>query len=204
MPRPRVLVADDHLLVGEGLCKLLESDFELLGLAQNGRVLVSEARKLKPDLIVLDVAMPLLNGIEAARQIRRFLPEVKLVFVSQQLGQAYVHAAFAAGASAYVSKQSASSELRSAIREVLKGGSYITPILDRRSTPSGPHGRELTPRQREVLQLIALGKTRKEIASLLSISPKTVEFHKASIMDELNLRTTAELTLFAMQEGLVA
>ena len=213
MPK-RLLLADDHALMLEGMSRLLASEFEIVGTAMDGRTLVTEAERLQPDVVVLDIGMPELNGIEAARRINKSLPDCKIVFVTQQLDAAYVHAAFAAGGKAYVAKQSASNELVEAIHRALRGHYYITPLVptkpgerlvfDQRQNPSEFFGSALTPRQREVLQLVAEGKTTKEIASLLNISPKTVEFHRNSLMDELGLRTTAELTRYAMLRGIIS
>jgi DNA-binding NarL/FixJ family response regulator len=211
--RKRLLLADDHILMLEGLSRLLSAEFDIVGSATNGRTLLAEAERLRPDAVVLDVGMPEMNGIEAARRLSKSLPSTKIVFVTQQLDPAYVHAAFAAGARAYVAKQSAASELVEAIRLALRGLYYVTPLageeaaefsnLRSRSNPADMFGAELTPRQREVLQLIAEGKSTKEISSALNISPKTVEFHRNSLMDELGVRTTAELTRFAISRGIV-
>jgi len=174
---------------------------------------VSEARRLNPHVIVLDVGMPEMNGIEAARHIMTFLPETKLVFLTQQLGIDFVRAAFQVGASAYVSKHSASAELLTAIRSALRGDFYVTPLLaafdieslrDPRKNPAELFGKQLTPRQREVLQLIAEGHPMKKISASLHISVKTVEFHKSALMSGLGLRTTAELVRYALEQGIVS
>jgi DNA-binding NarL/FixJ family response regulator len=210
----RLLLADDHALMLEGLMHLLAGEFDIVGTVPDGRTLVTEAERLKPDVVVLDIGMPEMNGIEAARRLNRSLPSCKLVFITQQLDPAYVHAAFAAGARAYVAKQSASKELVEAIRRALRGYYYVTPLvgkraaelaaLDPRKNPAEFFGSALTPRQREVLQLVAEGKTTKEISSLLHISPKTVEFHRNSLMDELGVRNIAELTRYAISRGIVS
>jgi DNA-binding NarL/FixJ family response regulator len=210
----RLLLADDHGLMLEGLSRLLAGEFEIVGTAENGRTLVSEAERLQPDVVVLDIGMPELNGIEAARRVNKALPHCKIVFVTQQLDPAYVHAAFTAGAKAYVAKQSASKELVYAIHMALRDHYYVTPLvgeeafqratLNPRRNPAELFGSALTPRQREVLQLVAEGKTTKEISALLHISPKTVEFHRNSLMDELGMRTTAELTRYAISRGIVS
>jgi len=212
MPK-RLLIADDHGLMLEGLSRLLSGEFEIVGTATDGRKLVAEAERLRPDVVVLDIGMPELNGIEAARQVSKSLPECRIVFVTQQLDPAYVHAAFTSGARAYVAKQSASSELVEAIRRVLNDHYYVTPLVGSKAAelmalhpnrnPSEFFASALTPRQREVLQLVAEGKTTKEISSALHISPKTVEFHRNSLMDELGVRTTAELTRYAIARGIV-
>lgn len=212
MPK-RLLLCDDHALMLEGMSRLLSAEFEVVGTAPNGRALMSEAERLRPDVIVLDIGMPEMNGIEATRRLSRSLPEAKIVIITQQLDRAYVRAAFDAGAKAYVAKQSASTELVEAIHRALRNRFYITPLVDRdvaervafqpTRNPSEFLGGGLTPRQREVLQLVAEGKTTKEISVILQISPKTVEFHRNSLMDELGVRTTAELTRYAIQRGIV-
>lgn len=209
----RLLLADDHVLMLEGLARLLAQEFEIAGTVANGRDLLDEAERLKPDAIVLDIGMPEMNGIEAARRLNKQLPEVKVVFVTQQLDPAYVHAAFAAGAMAYVAKQSAATELVHAIQMALSDRYYVTPLagkeaaqsanLDPGRNPAEMFGGRLTPRQREVLQLVAEGKSSKQIAAALNISTKTVEFHRNSLMDELGVRTTAELTRYALSRGIV-
>lgn len=209
----RILLADDHALMLDGLARLLEGEFEVVGTAIDGRSVVSEAERLRPDVVVLDVGMPEMNGIEAARRISKVLPSTKIVFITQQLDPAYLHAAFNAGAKAYVAKQSAANELVAAIRMALRDRYYVTPLAmkgaaeylpsDSRTNPSEMFGAELTPRQREVLQLVAEGKSTKEISAALNISPKTVEFHRNSLMDELGVRTTAELTRYALSRGII-
>jgi DNA-binding NarL/FixJ family response regulator len=208
-----ILIADDHTLMLEGLVRLLSTEFEVVGTAPNGRVLLEEAQRLKPDIAVLDVGMPELNGIETANRLMKILPSTKIVFVTQQLAPAYLHAAFAAGAKAYVAKQSASNELISAIHMALEDRFYVTPhagteaarltSLNPKQNPAEMFGTKLTPRQREVLQLVAEGKSTKQISASLGISPKTVEFHRNSLMDELGLRSIAELTRFAVSQGIV-
>jgi DNA-binding NarL/FixJ family response regulator len=211
----RLILADDHPMVLEGLIGILRNDFEIVGTATNGRALVELAERLKPDIILLDVSMPEMNGIEAARRIHKTLPSAKIVFVTQQNDQAYVRAAFEAGAIGYVSKQSAGEELRHAAQLVLQGRYYVSPFAierdpnlevmhESRSKPSDLFGGLITQRQREVLQLIAEGKSTKEIAELLKISAKTVEFHRAGLMNELGLRTIAELTRYAVAHRIVS
>jgi len=213
MPK-RILLADDHLLMLEGLSRLLSSEFEVVGTVKNGRDLLSEAERLRPDVIVIDIGMPELNGIEAARRLTKSLPGAKLVIVTQQIDPAYLHAAFSAGARAYVAKQSAGKELVQAIHMALRDNYYVTPLageeavqlqaLDPKRNPAGMFGARLTPRQREVLQLVAEGKTAKQISVALHISPKTVEFHRNSLMEELGVRTTAELTRYALSRGIIS
>lgn len=215
MTKPRILIADDHSIVLAGLCKLVEADGEgeVVGTAEDGRALVEEAQKLRPDIILLDISMPLLNGLDAARQIRKLVPECKLIMLTMHATPTYAAEAFKAGVSGYLIKRSAASELKHAIQAVLRGQHYMTPLITKDVLDSALHPPEgnvrkrppstLTSRQREVLQLVAEGKGTKEIASLLKISVKTVEFHKFRIMDELDLHSTAELTKYAIAEGLV-
>jgi DNA-binding NarL/FixJ family response regulator len=212
--RKRVLLADDHALMLEGLVRLLSDEFEIVGTAVNGRALLEKAQHLAPDVVVLDIGMPEMNGIEAARRLNYLLPNVKIVIVTQQLDPAYLRAAFNAGAAAYVAKQSASSELIQAIHLALNHRFYVTPHAGAEAAyymrvqpgvnPSELFGGSLTPRQREVLQLVAEGKTSKEISALLGISAKTVEYHRNALMDELGVRSTAELTRYAVSRGIVS
>jgi DNA-binding NarL/FixJ family response regulator len=216
MKKARVLLADDHTLVVEGIKKLLEPHFDLVGTVEDGRALLEAAKTSKPDVVLVDISMPLLNGIDAARQLRKILPDAKIVFLTMHADPTYVTEAFQAGGAGYLLKRSAASELVFAIEEVLKGRYYVTPAVakdvlrdvfgdaeaSRREPPT--KGPSLTPRQREVLQLVAEGKSIKEIASILDISIKTVEFHKARIMDELDLHTTAELTKYAVAHGIAS
>jgi DNA-binding NarL/FixJ family response regulator len=212
MARPRILLADDHTLVLEGLSKLLERDFELVGTVEDGRTLVTLANELEPDVVVLDISMPQLNGIDAARQIHKLVPNCKLIFLTMHAEPHYAQEAFQAGASGYLLKRSAASELTQAIHAVLKEQFYITPAITKEIfTPFFNQSRHqlsnkdlLTPRQREVLQLVAEGKCSKDIANILNLSVKTVEFHKSHIMKELDLHTTAELTKYAISHGLVS
>lgn len=214
MMRPRILIADDHSLVLAGLHKLVEGEGEVVGTVEDGRALVEEAQKLRPDIILLDISMPLLNGLEAARQLTKLVPGSKLIFLTMHATPTYATEAFNAGASGYLIKRSAASELKQAIQAVLRGQHYLTPQIAKdvlAATLHHPGGQMrqrpvamLTPRQREVLQLVAEGKSAKTIASILHISVKTVEFHKARIMDLLDLHSTAELTKYAVAEGLVS
>ena len=212
MSRPRVLLADDHTMVLDGFRKLLEEGCEIVGVAEDGRTLLRKAQELQPDIVTLDISMPQLNGIDAARKLKKILPLTKIIFVTMHADPAYVNEAFKAGASAYLLKRSAGSELVQAIQLALDGQCYVTPLVTKglvRSVISA--GRPvvlkeepLTARQREVLQLVAEGKTVKEIAVTLNISPKTVEFHKSQVMTQLDLHTTAELTKYALVHGLIA
>jgi DNA-binding NarL/FixJ family response regulator len=212
MNKPRIIIADDHTLMTEGLRRLLEPDFQVVGTASTGRQLIDMVDRVAADAVVLDIGMPELNGIEAARIINKSHPKIKLIFVTQQIDRHYVQAAFQAGAAAFVAKQSASTELQLAISGALRGETYITSVmgidtaggLERWDEPRRDFfGRDLTTRQREVLQLTAEGKTVKEIGILLRISPKTVEFHKAAVMDQLGLRNTADLTRYALTHGII-
>ena len=203
-----VLIADDHPLLVEGIASLLRSEFQVLGGCSNGRDLIAEAERLRPDLITIDIGMPGLNGIEAAIRLRKSCPDSKLVCVTQQNDLEYVVAALRSGIMGFVSKQDILGELVDAIRTVLQGRLYITPSLRdgyrKLSHENSERWRDspLTPRQREVLQLIAEGKSTKEIAAVLNISAKTVEFHRGSIADVLGLHTVAELTRYALQHGI--
>jgi DNA-binding NarL/FixJ family response regulator len=204
-----VLLADDHTVVAEGLRSLLAPHFDVIGLVSDGRELVAAAKALDPDVIVLDISMPALSGIEAARQMRAANVRAKLVFLTMHREAAYAIQALAAGASGFVLKHSAASELVTAIQEVLKGGKYITPqiagdVLEamNRGTAAGVSaGDDLTPRQREVLQLVAEGRSAKQIAAALKISRRTAEFHKARLMETLRVHNTAELIQYALRMG---
>lgn len=210
MQKIRVLLADDHTIVLEGLKKILEPAFELVGTVDNGRDLVDETLKLRPDVIVVDISMPLLNGIEAVRRIKTELNRVKVIFLTMHPDVSYASMAFNIGASGYVLKNSASRELHTAINEVMKGGTYVTPLiagelmqnLKRGQSDDNAFNAKLTMRQREVLQLLAEGYSAKEIANLLSISSRTVETHKYNMMQTLNLQSTADLVKYAIKEGL--
>ena len=211
MSHPRVLVADDHPLFLMALQELLEKDCEVVGTVSDGRALLEAASRLKPEVIVLDIGLPGLNGIDAARQIKKAQPEIKVLFLTMHANPAYLKDALAAGASGYVLKTSAREELVSALRDVIKNRIHVSPgfgeeIVEQfERYPRGFTGSEsvLTARQREILQLVAEGQTAKEIANTLNISLQTVAFHKYQIMNKLGLRTTAELTKYAIQEGLV-
>jgi DNA-binding NarL/FixJ family response regulator len=209
MRKPRILLADDHALVLEGFRRILEGHYELVGTVGDGRALLEAAKTMHPDIVILDISMPLLNGIDAAAQLKKICPKAKIIIVTMHADTDYVRSAFEAGASAYVLKRSAVDELEQAIRAVLEGHSYITPLITKElvdvflATGSEKSG-GLTPRQREVLQHLAEGRTAKEIANLLKITSRTVEFHKGQIMDHLNLRTTADLIKYALTHGIVS
>ena len=209
--RPRILIADDHTLMLEGYRLMLEPEFELVGSVEDGHALLNVAQRLKPDIILLDISMPLLNGIDAARQLLKLLPSAKLIFVTMHGDADYVTEAFQAGASGYLLKRAAASELLTAIREALKGNHYVSPLVTRdavsawiSSSAVNKRSDDLTARQREVLQLVAEGRSRKEIAGILSISVKTVEFHKATLMRELRLESTADFTRYAIEHGIIS
>ena len=209
MKRPRVLLADDHVIVAEGLRGLLEPEFELVGIVQDGRALLSAAEKLRPDVIVADISMPLLNGIDAVRQIKKIHEEIKVVFLTMHPDVTYAASALEAGALGYVLKHSAPAELVAAIQSALRGKTYVTPLLAgelMQFYKKRPDQRDeltrLTPRQREVLQLLAEGRSAKDIASVLKISPRTVEFHKYRIMEDLGIKTVAELVRYAINQGI--
>ena len=211
MTRPRILMADDHRMVAEGLRGVLEPTYELVDIVADGRQLVEAAQRLQPDVIVADISMPQLNGLDAIVQIRRDGCPAKIVFLTMHCDALYAVRAMRAGASAYVLKQSASTELLSAISEALAGRTYVAPALAdvvARMVAAGPDdsSREmlLTPRQREVLQLFAEGHSAKEVAKLLQISVRTAENHKAHIMQLLGATSTADLVQCAIRHGLIA
>jgi DNA-binding NarL/FixJ family response regulator len=209
--RTRILLADDHKIVLEGLRSLLEPEFELVGTAEDGRTLLRLSEKLQPDVIVVDISMPLLNGIEAVRQIKEISPDISIVFLTMHPDVTYAARAFDVGASGYVLKHSAPSELVTAIHSAMKGQIYITPAIAGeliQSYKDVNHFQkettaELTPRQREVLQLLAEGHSGKEIADILCISPRTVEYHKYRMMEELGIKTSSELVGYAIKHGIV-
>ncbi len=213
MKRPRVIMADDHSLIMAGLRKLVEADCDVVATVEDGRALLEAAKRINPDLILLDISMPLLNGLDAARQLSKIVPECKLIFLTMHANPSYATEAFQAGASGYLLKRSAASELQQAIRSALSGQYYLTPLITKDvlgavlKQTKGKRGDSssttLTSRQREVLQLIAEGRGTKEIASILHVTVKTVEFHKAGIKRQLDLRSTAELTKYALTEGLI-
>ena len=212
MKRPSVLLSEDHTIVMEGLRRILEPHLNVVGSVEDGRALVAAAKELRPDVIVADISMPLLNGIEAARQIKKMKIRTKIVFLTMHPDVTYATEAFRAGASGYVLKNSAAQELVTAIQEAFKGRVYVTPLVAKdvlhtlMTASSQPEKRsvELTPRQREVLQLVAEGHSAKEISGILHVSPRTVEFHKYQIMEKLGLRTTPELTQYAIKHGIVS
>ena len=210
MKRARVLLADDHRMMAEGLKRLLDPEFELVGLVEDGRALVEAAARLKPDVIVADISMPRLNGLDAIPLLTKDNPDTRVVVITMHRETAYARRALAAGASGFVLKSSAPAELIEAIHAALAGRTFVTPevaaegiAVDGRSRrPEGGAAASLTPRQREILQLLAAGKAVKEIAALLGVSTRTVEFHKYKMMETLGLRTGAELVRFAFEHGI--
>jgi DNA-binding NarL/FixJ family response regulator len=210
MKRPRILLADDHRIVTEGLKGLLEPEFELVGTVEDGRALLAAAGTLRPDVIVADISMPLLNGIDSVRQIKKAHKEIKVVFLTMHPDVTYAFSAFEAGASGYVLKHSAPTELVTAIRDALNGKTFVTPKLAdavKQHANERAQKREeftrLTQRQREILQLVAEGKSAKEIAIVLNISSRTVEFHKYRIMKDLGIQSAAELVHYAVRHGII-
>jgi len=210
MKRARILLADDHSLILTGIRSLLADHFELVGQVEQGRALIEEALRLRPDLIILDITLPMLNGIEAARLIKKSWPDAKLLFLTMHADPFYLREALQVGGSGYLLKSSASEELLDAVRSVLDGEVYLTKALpwdvkDSLSTATGRPVRatSLTSRQKEVLHLLAEGHSNKEIAAVLGVSIKTVEFHRAQMMRTLGVHTVAELTRFAVHLGLI-
>jgi DNA-binding NarL/FixJ family response regulator len=211
MLRPRVLLADDHRLLREAFAQLLQPRCEVVGAVADGRAVLDAATRLRPDIVVLDIAMPLLNGLDAARHLRQHMPEVKVIFLTVSEDPDLAAEAFRAGASGFLLKNSAASELLQAIEEVFQGRSYVTPLATRglvgsflQAPEPGKKVGELSQRRREVLQLLAEGRTMKEIARILKITARTVAFHKYSMMEELGIRTSAELVQFAIKQNLVS
>ena len=210
--RPRVLLADDHRLVAEGLKSLLSEEYEVLGVVEDGRALVEAARTLRPDVIVADITMPNLNGIDALVQLKRENQRVQVVILTMHTEPAYARRALDAGAAGYVLKHSAPDELLTAVRAALQGKVYLTPALAGdvlRSLKDQPEGgidpvALLTPRQREILQLLAEGRSAKEVGTALGISARTVEFHKYQTMGKLGIHSNAELVHFAIKQGIVS
>jgi DNA-binding NarL/FixJ family response regulator len=212
MSRPRVLLADDHTILAEGLRSLLEPEFEVVGVVADGRELLAAAKTHRPDVIVADISMPSLNGIDAAMQLRDAGVKAKIVFLTMHREVEYARRATEAGAAGFVLKHSAAAELVTAVREALKGQTYLTPMIasellqsyrEGGSRPEDPAHR-LTVRQREVLQLVAEGRSAKEVAVMLKISIRTAEAHKAHILEALGLGTTAELVLYAIRNGIIS
>jgi len=215
MTKPKVLLADDHPLIREGMHSILEPDYEIVGEAKDGRELVRAALELRPDVIVTDIAMPNLNGLEAIRQLQKENLSAKIIFLTMHASVDFAVQAFRLGASGYLMKVDASEELARAFKEALAGRLYITPsiakdvmmvLMEGSKAPSEDEEpwTTLTSREREVLQLVAEGRKMAEIGEILHISPRTVERHKYNLMDKLKLRTTAELTQYAIQRGVIS
>lgn len=209
MAKPRVIIADDHTLLVEAFEKLLAPECEIVAKVSDGRALVAAVQQLRPDLVVLDLAMPLLNGLDAARQIKQVRPSVRLVFVTMNEDPDIAAEAFRVGGSAYLLKRSAGAELLTAIGEAMKGRSYVTPLVTEGMLGSLMHAtadkpsQQLTVRQREVLQLLAEGKSMKEVASILNVTPRTVAFHKYRMMEQLKIKSNAELIQYAIRQHIV-
>jgi len=212
MKKPRLLLADDHTILVEGLKALLAPEFDVVATAGDGRAVLEAAEKHQPDLILLDISMPGLNGIEAARRLKQSNPDAKLIILTMHGDLSYVSAAFHAGASGYVLKQSAATELVTALHEVASRRRYVSSLIEERLGAEVPAflrrsktlAADLTSRQREVLQLVAEGRVRKEIAQILGVSVKTVEFHKQKITEKLGIHTDAALTAYAIRHGIAS
>lgn len=202
--RPTLLLADDHPLFLEGVRRLLENKYDVVGTVADGRALILAAQQLRPDIIVVDISMPEMNGLAAAQVIRKTVPSAKFIVLSVHSDQAYVTEAFRVGVRGYVSKRAAAAELLIAIKQVLDGRTYVTPMVSALTPGISKDAKRLTLRQLEILRLVAEGYQNKEIAQLLKISVKTVEFHKTRIMSELNIHTPAGLTRYAIDHGIAA
>jgi DNA-binding NarL/FixJ family response regulator len=211
MKRPRILLADDHTLMVEALKHLLQDDFDVVGTVSDGRALLKATAELKPEVVVVDIAMPLLNGLDAGEQLKALHPHINVIYLTQNREPRIAAEAFRRKATGYVLKDAAASELKAAIRDALHGRRYLSPSLAKGMADAGldpgtrdPRLRDLSPREREVLQLLAEGKSMKEVAAILDISPRTVEFHKYRTMELLGLKTGAELVQYAIKHGLIA
>jgi DNA-binding NarL/FixJ family response regulator len=209
--RPRVLLADDHQMLLDALKRVVEPRCEVVGMVSDGRALLTAAAKLKPDIVVLDIAMPQLNGLDAARHLKPAMPKLKLIFMTMNEDPDLVGEAFRAGASAFLLKQAAAFELMDAIERVLKGGSYVTPSaaegqakISLREPRAREHMAEPTPRQREVMQLLAEGRSMKEVASVLQITKRTVAAHKYAVMELLQLKTNSDLVQYAIKHRIIS
>ncbi len=211
MRKARVLLADDHAMLLEAFKQLLQPDFEVVGTVGNGHDLLTAAVELKPDVIILDISMPQMNGMVAARRLKQTMPEIKLIFLTVNEDADFASEAMRIGASGYLLKSSAASELFQAIEVALKGKSYVTPLIMQEMVASFANDRQtgeasdkLTMRQREVLQLLAEGRSMKEVASILDVSPRTVAFHKYRIMNEHSLKNSTDLVRFAIKHSFVS
>jgi DNA-binding NarL/FixJ family response regulator len=210
MKRARILIADDHVLMAEALQHLLQVEFDVVARVSDGRALLKVAGELQPDVVVVDIGMPLLNGLDAGEQLKALHPEIKVIYLTQNREPRYAVEAFRRKASGYLLKDSAASELTTAIREALQNRSYVSPLIAKgivnhtSANIEDVNLRELSSREREVLQLLAEGKSMKEVAAVLEISPRTVEFHKYRIMEHLGVKSNAELVQHAIKLGLIA
>lgn len=211
MIKPRVLLADDHSILIEGLRQILEPEMEIVGTADNGRALLAAAAELEPDIVIADVSMPQLNGIDATKALAKTNPDIKVIILTQHTNVKFAEAAFRAGASGYVIKQCAATELLDAVRAVHMGQAYVTPLVAKdflaffiERAGKSRRAENLTTRQREVLQLVAEGCTNKDVAQALNIATKTAESHRYAIMKELDLHSTAELARYAIQQGIIS
>lgn len=209
MARPRVLLGDDHVMFCEGLRSIFEPHFDVVGIVENGQKLIADAERLQPDVVVADVSMPLLNGIGAARKLQKMKRPPKIVFLTMHADATFATEAFRAGASGYVLKSSPASEIVTAIQEAIRGRIHISSVIAggvlgglMEGQANRKRGAELTSRQKEILQLIAEGKSPKEIGAILNVSPRTIEFHKYRIMEAVGVRTIAELTRYAVTHGI--
>ena len=211
MQKPTVLIADDHTMIVDAFRKLLEPHYEIVATVADGRALLDKAPELKPDVIVVDIGMPCLNGLAAGQRLRQAIPKTKLVYVTMNEDGDLASEALRSGASAYLLKSSAGSELLKAIHEALRGRKYVTPLVKqameesfiRSPSPKTPE-KKLTPRQIEVLQLLAEGRLMKEVADILGLTPRTVAFHKYRIMETLGIHSNAELIKFAVKHHVLA
>jgi DNA-binding NarL/FixJ family response regulator len=211
MKKPRIILADDHTILLDALRNLVEPEFDVVALCANGRELIKAATELNPAMVVLDISMPMMNGLNAGQRLKKILPTVKLVYLTMNQDPEMASQAFRLGASAYLLKTSAGSELIRALREVMLGGTYVTPLMTEgmvgsfvQNLKSRKNTQQLTLRQREVLQLLAEGLSMKEAAFILNVSPRTVAFHKYTMMDHLNIKSSAELIEYAMKSSLAA
>lgn len=211
MTRTRILLADDHTMISAGFQKLLEPHYEVVGSVADGHALLKAVGELKPDVVILDIAMPLLNGLDAARALKKSTPQVKLIFLTMNTDSDIAAEAFRVGASAYLLKNSQPSELLQAVHNVIRGISYVTPQVSQameesfiRDPQAMNRPKQLSQRQREVLQMLAEGRSLVEIASLLNITYRTARFHKARIMEELEVTSIPDLVKYAIKHGMVS
>jgi DNA-binding NarL/FixJ family response regulator len=209
-PRPRIIIADDHVLIAEACRQLLETEFDVVGIVNNGQALIDSACRLNPDVVLVDIGMPLLNGLDASEQLKLIKKSIKIVFLTMNADPAMAAEGFRRGASGYLPKTAAAAELPVAIRTVLQGKRYVSPLIaansfDLKTEYEGTTGApgQLTARQRQVVQLLAEGRSMKEVAEVLNVATRTVAFHKYRIMKVLHLRNGAELVQYAMKEHML-